>query len=292
MTKPLIIELRANENAGRDPNRNVPWTPDELAADIAACCEAGASITHYHGRTIDGAPAHDPETYAAIAREVRSRCDILLAPSLANTPGASAQQRIANLAPGLGSADFLAIEPGSVCMDLYDWESHAFRSTDRLFLNTTETVTFMADKARSARLMPYVTSFNVTWTRALHALVDAGIVQPPFPLLFVTGGPGFLAAHPGSIEGLQAHLAFLGALPGVEWLVCCHGASVLAMAEYAIAQGGHVAIGLGDHPYEELGLPTNADLVRHIAELGRRYGREPARPAWVKALFTPTDQLV
>lgn len=292
MTKPLIIELRANENAGRAPNRNVPWTPDELAADIAACCEAGASITHYHGRTAAGAPAHDPETYAAIARGVRSRCDILLAPSLANMPGASAQQRIANLAPGAGagsgSADFLAIEPGSIGMDQYDWERHAFRSTDRLFLNTTETVTFMADTARSARLMPYLTSFNISWTRSLHALVDAGIVQPPFPLLFVTGGPGFLAAHPGSIEGLQAHLAFLGPIPGVEWLVCCHGASVLALAEYAIREGGHVAIGLGDHPYAERGLPTNADLVRHVAELGRRYGREPASPAWVRGLFAPS----
>ncbi len=291
MTKPLIIELRANENAGRDLNRNVPWTPGELAADIAACCEAGASITHYHGRSADGAPVHDPETYAAIASEVRSCCDILLAPSLANAPGASAQQRIANLAPGFGagagSADFLAIEPGSVGMDQYDWGNRAFRSTDRLFLNTTETVTFMADTARSARLMPYVTSFNVSWTRTLHALLDAGIIQPPFPLLFVTGGPGFLAAHPGSIEGLQAHLTFLGAIPGVEWLVCCHGASVLAVAEYAIREGGHVAIGLGDHSYEELGLPTNAALVRHVAELGRRYGREPASPAWVKAQFAP-----
>lgn len=289
--KPLIIEVRVNENATREPNPNVPWTPDELASDIAACCDAGASIVHYHGRTGEGAPAHDPDTYAAIARGVRSRCGILLAPSLANEPGRSADQRLANLKPGFDDLqerpDFLAIEPGSVGMDQYDWSRRAFLSTDRVFLNTTDTVAFMSKTAQSAGLMPYLTSFNISWMRMLHALLDAGILNSPFPLLLVTGGPSFLAAHPGSIEGLKAHLAFLGDIPGVEWLVCCHGASVLPLAEYAIQQGGHIAIGLGDHPYSELGAPKNADLVRHVAEIGRRYGREPATPEMVRGLFTP-----
>jgi len=40
--------------------------------------------------------------------------------------------------------------------------------------------------------------------------------------------------------------------------------------------GGHVAIGIGDYPYPELGLPTNAQLVQHVADLARSLGREVA----------------
>ncbi len=42
--------------------------------------------------------------------------------------------------------------------------------------------------------------------------------------------------------------------------------------------GGHVAVGLGDYAYTELGAPTNADVVREVARLARAMGREVATP--------------
>ncbi len=53
----------------------------------------------------------------------------------------------------------------------------------------------------------------------------------------------------------------------------CHDAAA------AIEMGGHVAIGLGDDPYTELGAPTNADVVHEVARLARAVGREVATPA-------------
>jgi uncharacterized protein (DUF849 family) len=46
----------------------------------------------------------------------------------------------------------------------------------------------------------------------------------------------------------------------------------------AIAEGGHVAIGIGDYAYPELGQPTNADLVREIVHMAKLVGREVATP--------------
>jgi 3-keto-5-aminohexanoate cleavage enzyme len=40
-----------------------------------------------------------------------------------------------------------------------------------------------------------------------------------------------------------------------------------------------VSIGIGDHPYAELGSPRNADLVRRLVAIGRDCGREPSTPA-------------
>ena len=51
------------------------------------------------------------------------------------------------------------------------------------------------------------------------------------------------------------------------------------IASIAIAEGGHLSFGLGDHPYLELGgEPRNADIVRHIAALARSMGRDIATP--------------
>jgi uncharacterized protein (DUF849 family) len=46
----------------------------------------------------------------------------------------------------------------------------------------------------------------------------------------------------------------------------------------AIEQGGHVAIGIGDYAYPELGYPTNAALVDEVVKLARLVGREIASP--------------
>ena len=121
-----------------------------------------------------------------------------------------------------------------------------------------------------------MTTFNVSWTRAIAALLEMELIVEPVPLLLVTGGPSFIAAHPGTLPGLDAHLAFLPEGRRLEWLVCCHGASCLELAAAAVERGGHVSIGLGDHPYRELGEPSNADLVREVVAMARRCGREIA----------------
>ena len=52
--KPLIIEVGLNEGARKQRNPNVPYSPEEIAADFIASAAAGASIIHFHAR--------DPQT--------------------------------------------------------------------------------------------------------------------------------------------------------------------------------------------------------------------------------------
>ena len=61
--------------------------------------------------------------------------------------------------------------------------------------------------------------------------------------------------------------------------------SSISFAAPIIAQGGHVSIGLGDYTYHELGQPTNAELVRRIAQIARDLGREVASPDEAKAIL-------
>ena len=61
MQKKLIITVRVNEYAPRNKNKNIPFTPDEIAETAAECRAAGASIIHFHARNPDGSPCHQPE---------------------------------------------------------------------------------------------------------------------------------------------------------------------------------------------------------------------------------------
>jgi len=67
----------------RDPNPRVPWSPEEIARDAAACRDAGASIVHYHARDPEtGAASSDLSLYEDAARSIRARCDAIVMPTL------------------------------------------------------------------------------------------------------------------------------------------------------------------------------------------------------------------
>ena len=50
-------------------------------------------------------------------------------------------------------------------------------------------------------------------------------------------------------------------------------------------RGGHVAPGIGDYAYTEIGSPTNAELVRRFADMSLAMGREIATPEETRELL-------
>lgn len=288
-SKPIVIGVHVNENTMRDPNPHIPWTPDEIAATAAASRAAGASLMHFHGRTADGGMDHSAQVYGEIVAKVRATTDLLLAPSLANVPGWSVPERISNLAPNQAHpqtrSDFLVIDMGLAAMDLIDPQSGGFVTDDRVFLNDTRTQSELLDRAAELGMTPYLTSFNVSWTRAILAHARSRPLPAPLVVAFILGGDEFPAAHPASAAGLRAQLDLLPTEIQIEWIVSVYRGSVLEVAEEAIVRGGHLAIGAGDHHYGELGHPSTPELVAHVADLARRHGREPATPAQARTLL-------
>jgi uncharacterized protein (DUF849 family) len=104
-------------------------------------------------------------------------------------------------------------------------------------------------------------------------------------VLLVHGEGGQLGAHPATPEGLRAYTDHLPRGARVAWSVCCKAGNLFPLAMTAIATGGHVAIGIGDYAYPELGHPGNADLVHEVARLARLVGRPVATPAEARAIL-------
>ena len=90
------------------------------------------------------------------------------------------------------------------------------------------------------------------------------------------GQAAFAYPEQDHLGHLQAHLDFLPPGKRVEWTAMSYGGNLFGLAAAIISQGGHISIGLGDHPYNELGMPTNADLIRRIVSIAKECGREIA----------------
>ncbi|WP_456695440.1 3-keto-5-aminohexanoate cleavage protein [Aeromicrobium sp. P5_D10] len=278
--KPLVIGVNVNENTMRVPNPHVPWTAEEIAQTAADAEQAGATLMHFHARTSDGGADHTAGGYAEVVRAVRSRSSLLLAPSMANLPGNSVDQRLANIAPNQDdpetSVDLLPIDMGSATMDLFDPVASEYATDDRVFVNSTAQIAELMRRAPQLGLTPYLASFNLSWTRGILAHHAAGRLPAPLAVVLVLGGEEFVAAHPTTAAGVRAHVDLFPTDLPVEWLVSSYRGDVLEVAADVIATGGHVVVGTGDYPHTERGCPTTPELVAQVAEIGRDLGRRPA----------------
>jgi 3-keto-5-aminohexanoate cleavage enzyme len=290
----LIIEARVNEFMMREQgNANVPYTPEEIARDAVACREAGAAILHFHARKPDGAPEHDPASYAETVRRIRESSDILVHPTLGYvTLDDSAEKRLDHIlqmakTPATGP-HFAPMDMGSVNVDRYNDQARRFETTNLIYKNSTATLTYFGENIRKAGLKPYLVSWNIGFTRYIDAFMDMGLIDGPAFVCFCLTDNTWLGGHPGTLKGLQAHLDFLPAGKDIEWTVVNFGGNLFSLAGAIIAQGGHISIGLGDYTYKELGMPTNAELVRRIAGMARELGREVATPAEATAMLQMT----
>jgi 3-keto-5-aminohexanoate cleavage enzyme len=281
MQKKLIITVRVNEYMSRAVNPNVPFTPEEIAETAAECRAAGASIIHFHARR--------PEIYAEIVARIREKTDILIDSTLGQITVQEDENRLAHVRlmgqKSTTRPDFAAVDTGSSNIDAYDPAQKKFLTTDKVYLNSTETCLFLARGMTEAGVKPHLSVWAVPFVRMVDAFLDMGAITEPAYVQCVLAEGGIVGAHPCTTRGLEALIDFLPPQRRIEWTVACKEGNLFNVASTALERGGHLAPGIGDYPYPELGCPTNADLVRRFAELGQAMGRGIASTDEARAML-------
>jgi uncharacterized protein (DUF849 family) len=278
MTKKLIINVRLNEWEVRGPNEGIPYLPTEIAEQAAKCREAGASIVHVHARGPNGEKSHSPETYAEIVRLIRERSDILVHTTLGNVDlEGDAAHRMKHVEAS--KPDIATIDIGSTNMDRFDQKKGEFQTQNKVYANSIESCIHFAKTMKAIGVKPSVGIWTVSFMRTTELFLDLGLLDSPALAIIPLCGGGRIAGHDATPAGLEA---FFHALPSgdrLQWCVCTKHANIFPCAAMAIMHGGHVAPGLGDYQYPELGCPTNTDIVARIASMSRDMNREVATPA-------------
>jgi 3-keto-5-aminohexanoate cleavage enzyme len=288
--QPVIIEVRANEYTSRARNPHVPFSPEELAADAVACREAGAAIFHWHARDpVSGAASTAVEVYADTARRVKAATDLVVMPTLGAGTLPTAEERTAHIsamaADPATRPDLAPVDCNTINIDPYDPTERRFGTEDLVYLNPVRTLRRLVELVTAAGVKPMLALWTVGAARTLGAFCELGLVTEPV-YAQATLSDNLLSSHPATTAGLRAVLDFLPAERAVEWSVLTFGSNALSLLGHAVEAGGHIALGLGDHPYPELGpAATNADVVAAAVAMVRALGAEPATPAQARELL-------
>ncbi len=284
----VILEVRCNEYAMRDENPNVPWSPEEIAADAAKCREAGAAVLHYHAREPEtGAPSNDAALYGETIRRVREATDLVITPTLGATTIADPIERISHI-PILAKdpatrPDFAPLDLATTNIDPYV-SGRGFAVDDLIYPNPVAGIRGQLAQLAPTGVRPEAVLWNVGSARLLDALLETGDFREPV-FAEVVLSDLLRSCHPATERGLDALIDFLPQGRRLEWLALVVGGSVLHLAPIVLARGGHLAIGLGDFSFTELGTPTNAELVARLAREVRASGAEIATPDEARELM-------
>jgi uncharacterized protein (DUF849 family) len=271
------LVVRLNELTGRALNPHVPWTPEEIAREAAACVDAGATVVHFHGRTDAGAADPSGETLSRTLDLITEACDAVTYCTLGAGQDQDRDTRMATLTGAVTKPDIAPVDLGSFNLDPWDAEARRFVVEEGLYVNTVGTVRHLASGIQAEGVTPAAVAWTIGSLRLLGALLEEGTWRAPvFAELVVSDR--LLVTNPATPLGVEHLVAHLPAGVG-DWTLLCAGGSVLPLVDAAVTAGGGLAFGLGDHPYLELGdAPRNADVVAAVVDRLDQLGRRPATP--------------
>jgi 3-keto-5-aminohexanoate cleavage enzyme len=179
--------------------------------------------------------------------------------------------------------DVVPIDFGAYGADRFDPGERRFVTDDVFVVNRVGYLRELLGVVRDHDLAVYPVVWSAGAVRTALRLRDEGLLaRPTLWCLGFTGDevPGGPPATPANLR------TFLDELPpGAPWTVHSRGGDVLPLAAWAITQGGHVSIGLGDHPYSRFGKPRNADLVARVVEMAHTLGRPVATAEQARSIL-------
>ena len=270
--EPLIINLAPT---GLVPTRahspHVPLTAEEVAADCARCCAAGASMLHLHARAADGSPSCDRAVFGELVAAVRQRVpDAIIITTTSGRRAPEVELRAASL----------TLE-GEQKPDMASLTLSSLNFSAEASISAPSTVMRLAAIMKERGIRPELEVFDLGMVNFAKILIDKGLIEPPFYFNILLGNPA----------SAQASLLHLGTLvadlpPQSVWSVAGIGRHQARANALGVVVGHGVRTGLEDNLWlddERTLLATNLQFVERIAAQAAALGRPLASPGQVRS---------
>jgi 3-keto-5-aminohexanoate cleavage enzyme len=257
---PVVVTVApVGAEVTRAENPALPHTPAEIAADVAACAEAGASVCHLHVREEDGSPSSRRELFEEAIALIREQTTIVTMVSTGGAVWMSIGERITGLE---ARPDLAGVETGSMNFG------------EDPFVTVPADARRVVERATELGIGLEAEMFDVGHVVSAVRMVERGELPPPLRANLVFGVPGGIDAAPEALAAMLRPLA-----PGTHWSITAvgrHQRRILALA--ILHGGGGVRVGFEDGVYLRRGVlaASNAELVADACELVRTLGRRPA----------------
>lgn len=282
------IEAALNGAWSRALQPAIPDTVEAIIAEAVACACAGAAIIHTHAYDRGGRQTFDWQVYARIIEGIRAQVDVPVYPSYPafmapaddrDGSMAEAAVRFAHLEAlaARGLLDLAIIDPGSV--NLTTRATDAGTRAAGTYLNPESHIRQALAFAQRHGLHPAFAIYEPGFTRAGAALARLAQVKSPIYRFMFSESLAF--GFPPRPYALKAHVALLAEEAGAApWMIAGLGVDIRPLIGEAVAQGGHVRVGLEDAP---LGTAmSNVAWVEDAVRIIRAAGAEPASAAEVR----------
>jgi len=271
MTTPCIIAVAITGSLPRKKdNPAVPITIAEQVESTQEAFEAGATLVHLHVRNDDGSTTSAPERFAAVLDGIRKHCPGMI--TQVSTGGRSGA--------GHERGAMLSLRP-----DMASLATGSVNFPTRVYDNAPDLVEWLASEMLTYGIKPEVEAFDLSMIFQAVALAAAGRISPPLHVQFVMGVKN---AMPVDREVFEFYVKTLHRLaPDATWTGAGIGRDQLTLARWSLELGGHCRTGLEDNVRldKERLAPSNAALVRQVADLCAEYGRSVATVTQARSLL-------
>jgi 3-keto-5-aminohexanoate cleavage enzyme len=266
--EPVIITVApTGPLTTRENHPRLPVTPGEIGEAVAEAAAAGAAVAHVHARGPDQRPTADPDVYAKIAEEIRSRCDIVVQASTGVGLEVSCEDRIGIIESGKVDVTMATLNPASMTFG------------EGTFWNPPWFVERLAELMLARRIHPELEIYDFGHIPLCLDLVKRGLVPEPLQFSFVMGVRGGVPGDPALLSMLASMIP-----AGAAWQAIGIGRAQLPLSFAALALGGNLRVGFEDNVYIAKGqlADSNAQFVRRAVELTHAAGREVASSDYVR----------
>ncbi|GCL62800.1 3-keto-5-aminohexanoate cleavage protein [Pseudaquabacterium pictum] len=271
MTQPCIITVAITGSLPQKrDNPAVPITVAEQIESTHEAFEAGATLVHLHVRNDDGTATSSPERFAQVFDGIRKHCPGMIVQFSTGGRSGAGRERGAHL---LLKPDMGSLATGSV------------NFPTRVYDNSPDLVEWLATEMREHGIKPEVEAFDLSMIFQAASLQQRGFIRGPLHVQFVMG---IRNAMPVDREVLEFYVRTLQRLaPDATWTGAGIGRDQLTLARWSLELGGHCRTGMEDNVRldRDTLAPSNAALVRQVAQLCAEHGRPVATAAQARRLL-------
>ena len=269
MEKLIITCAITGAEVKKEHNSAVPYTVEEMVNEAFLAVEAGASILHLHARNDDGTPTQCASRYAQIIQAIQKVApEVIIQVSTGGAVGMSRMERL----------DPLSLHPEMATLDCGTLNFGG----DDIFINTENDIIYFAQVMQELGIHYELECFEKGHIDTVLRLVKKGLITQPNRFSFVLGVNGGMSGEARDFFFLKDSIP-----SNATFSVAGIGKYEFSLAELSIQHGGHVRVGLEDNLYIEKGVlaTSNAQLVKKVVDMAKRYGREIATPKEARRIY-------
>ena len=271
MTTPCIITVAITGSVPtKKDNPAVPITVPEQVESTQASFEAGATLAHCHVRNDDGTTSSDPEKFGRLVEGLKKHCPGMIIQL--STGGRSGN--------GRERGGMLPLKP-----DMASLSTGSCNFPKRVYENTPELVEWLASEMLKYDVKPEIEAFDLSMIFQAVKMQKEDKIKAPLHVQFVMGVKN---AMPVDKETFDYYVKTLKRLaPDATWTGAGIGGGQLELNRWSLEAGGHCRTGLEDNiRWDKNTLaPSNAALVKRVADLCAEYGRRPATTAEARKIL-------